>query len=527
MRGGKMLNNWRMAQLHAQEAPDRVLELENWGALFDRTSDGRILQRDFGGHRYARLAHVGDRTGLEMIRTLQQHAVHKGIDVFMECTINRLIKDGDRVSGAVGYWRESGKFVLFGAKAVVLATGGVGKAFRITSNSWEYTGDGHSLAYWAGADLIDMECVQFHPTGMVWPPSVRGILVTEGVRGDGGTLRNSEGEQFMFNYISPYFAAETADTIEEAERWYEDKTNNRRTPNLLPRDEVARAINSEVKAGRGSPHGGVFLDIASRRSEEYIKRRLPSMYHQFKQLADVDITKESMEVGPTMHYIMGGVRVNADSCQTTVPGLFAAGEVAGGMHGANRLGGNSLSDLLVFGRRAGIGAAEFAAANTAAPPVDVQQAESVATTMLAPFEHGSAAENPYTIQRELQESMHQLVGIIRTKSELQEAQTRIAGYRERAARAGVEGHRQYNPGWHLSLDLQSLLTVSEAIARAAETREESRGGHTREDFPTADEENWGNKNVVIRQGSNGEMTVTTEPLMEMPADLKVLFEEAH
>ncbi len=329
MRGGKMLNNWRMAQLHAQEAPDRVLELENWGALFDRTSDGRILQRDFGGHRYARLAHVGDRTGLEMIRTLQQHAVHKGIDVFMECTINRLIKDGDRVSGAVGYWRESGKFVLFGAKAIVLATGGVGKAFQITSNSWEYTGDGHSLAYWAGADLIDMECVQFHPTGMVWPPSVRGILVTEGVRGDGGTLRNSEGEQFMFNYISPYFAAETADTIDEAERWYEDKINNRRTPNLLPRDEVARAINSEVKAGRGSPHGGVFLDIASRRSEEYIKRRLPSMYHQFKQLADVDITKESMEVGPTMHYIMGGVRVNADSCQTTVPGLFAAGEVAG------------------------------------------------------------------------------------------------------------------------------------------------------------------------------------------------------
>jgi len=526
MRGGKMLNNWRMAQLHAQEAPERVLELENWGALFDRTNDGRILQRDFGGHRYARLAHVGDRTGLEMIRTLQQHAVHKGIDVFMECTISRLLKDGDRVSGAVGYWRESGKFVLFGAKAVVLATGGVGKAFRITSNSWEYTGDGHSLAYWAGADLIDMECVQFHPTGMVWPPSVRGLLVTEGVRGDGGTLRNSEGEQFMFNYISPYFAAETADTIEEAERWYEDKLNNRRTPNLLPRDEVARAINSEVKAGRGSPHRGVFLDIATRRSEEYIKRRLPSMYHQFKQLADVDITKEAMEVGPTMHYIMGGVRVDADTCQTTVPGLFAAGEVAGGMHGANRLGGNSLSDLLVFGRRAGIGAAEFAAANATAPAIDSAAADAVAVKMVTPFERGSDAENPYTIQRELQDTMHDLVGIIRTKSELQEAQTRIQGYRERADRAGVEGHRQYNPGWHLSLDLESLLTVSEAIAKGAETREESRGGHTRDDFPSADESNWGTKNVVIRQGADGEMTVTTEPLMEMPADLKQLFEEA-
>jgi succinate dehydrogenase / fumarate reductase flavoprotein subunit len=515
-----------MAQLHAQEAPDRVLELENWGALFDRTSDGRILQRDFGGHRYARLAHVGDRTGLEMIRTLQQHAVHKGIDVFMECTISRLLKDGARVSGAVGYWRESGKLVLFNARAVVLATGGIGKSFRITSNSWEYTGDGHSLAYWAGADLIDMECVQFHPTGMVWPPSVRGILVTEGVRGDGGVLCNSEGEQFMFKYISPYFAAETADTIEEAERWYEDKTA-RRTPNLLPRDEVARAINSEVKAGRGSPHGGVFLDIASRRPAEYIKRRLPSMYHQFKQLADVDITQEPMEVGPTMHYMMGGVRVDADTCQSTVPGLFAAGEVAGGMHGANRLGGNSLSDLLVFGRRAGIGAAEFAAANSAMPAIDEAAANAAAEAMTTPFEAGSDAENPYTIQRELQDTMHELVGIIRTKAELQEAQRRIAGYRQRSLKAGVEGHRQYNPGWHLAMDLQSLLTVSEAIARAAETREESRGGHTRDDFPSADDANWGSKNVVVRQGSEGQMVVTSEPLPEMPAELKSLFEEAH
>ena len=362
LRGGKFLNNWRMAQIHAQEAPDRVLELEEWGALFDRTADGRILQRDFGGHRYARLAHVGDRTGLEMIRTLQHHAVHKGIDVFMECTITRLLKDGDRIAGAFGYWRESGRFVVFEAPAVVLATGGIGKAYKITSNSWEYTGDGHALALWAGADLIDMEFVQFHPTGMVWPPSVRGILVTEGVRGDGGVLRNSDGERFMFRYIPEMFRAETADTEEEADRWYTDKKNARRTPDLLPRDEVARAINTEIKAGRGSPHGGVFLDIATRRDAEYIKRRLPSMYHQFLQLADVDITKEPMEVGPTCHYMMGGVRVDAETQASTVPGLFAAGEVAGGMHGANRLGGNSLSDLLVFGRRAGLYAAEYAGA---------------------------------------------------------------------------------------------------------------------------------------------------------------------
>ncbi len=525
MRGGKMLNNWRMAQLHAQESPDRVNELEHWGALFDRTADGRISQRDFGGHRYARLAHVGDRTGLEMIRTLQQHAVHKGIDVYMECTISRLIKDGERISGAIGYWRESGKNVVFAAKAVVLATGGVGKAFKITSNSWEYTGDGHSLAYWAGADLIDMECMQFHPTGMVWPPSVRGILVTEGVRGDGGTLVNSEGVQFMFNYITPYFAAETADTIEEAERWYEDKKNNRRTPNLLPRDEVARAINSEVKAGRGSPHGGVFLDIASRRSPEYIKRRLPSMYHQFKQLADVDITAAPMEVGPTAHYIMGGIRVDADTAASTVPGLFAAGECAGGMHGANRLGGNSLSDLIVFGRRAGMGAADYANTLGSTPKLDGEALDGVSAEMNAHFER-EGGENPYGIQRDLQDSMHNLVGIIRTQAELEEALAKVEEYRQRAQHAVVEGNRQYNPGWHLAMDLKSLLTVSEAIARSASTRRESRGGHTREDYPDPDPE-WGKVNVVTRQGKDGRMEVTTEPLPQMPADLQELFQEAH
>jgi succinate dehydrogenase / fumarate reductase flavoprotein subunit len=409
---------------------------------------------------------------------------------------------------------------------VVLATGGVGKAFKITSNSWEYTGDGHSLAYWAGADLIDMECLQFHPTGMVWPPSVRGILVTEGVRGDGGTLKNANDEQFMFNYISPYFAAETADNIEEAERWYEDKANNRRTPNLLPRDEVARAINTEVKAGRGSPHGGVFLDIASRRSEEYIKRRLPSMYHQFKELADVDITKEPMEVGPTAHYIMGGIRVDADTAASTVPGLFAAGECAGGMHGANRLGGNSLSDLVVFGRRAGMGAAEFAAKQTAMPKVDQSQADTVARDMTLPFENAGSGENPYTIQQELQDTMHTLVGIIRTEAELAESIDRVSGYRERAKKAGVEGHRQYNPGWHLSMDLKSLLTVSEAIARGAITRQESRGGHTRDDFPDLSSD-WAKVNVVIRQGQDGEMQVTPEPLPQMPGELATLFQEDH
>src|SRR5499433_1609943 len=412
MRGGKMLNNWRMAQLHAQEAPERVLELERYGALFDRTKDGLISQRDFGGHRYARLAHVGDRTGLEMIRTLQYHAIHQAIEVYMECKIERLLKDGDRVCGAFGYWRNTGKFVLFKAKAIVLATGGIGKAWKYTSNSWEYSGDGQSLALWAGADLIDMEFVQFHPTGMVWPPSVRGILVTEGVRGDGGTLKNTKGERFMFNYIPEFFKGETADNEAEADRWYDDKKNNRRTPDLLPRDEVARAINSEVKAGRGSPHGGVFLDIASRRTPDYIRKRLPSMYHQFKELADVDITKEPMEVGPTCHYIMGGVRVDADTTAATVKGLFAAGEVAGGMHGANRLGGNSLSDLVVFGRRAGLYAAEYVKGLKGSVTVDRGQAEAAIAGLLSPFGR-TGGENPYAIHADLQEVMDRYVNIVR------------------------------------------------------------------------------------------------------------------
>ena len=522
MRGGKMLNNWRMAQLHAQEAPDRVLELEEWGALFDRTKDGLILQRDFGGHRYARLAHVGDRTGLEMIRTLQQHAVHQGIDVYMECNVQRLLKDGDRVCGAFGYWRESGKFVVFKSKAVVLATGGIGKAWKFTSNSWEYTGDGVTLAADVGADLIDMEMIQFHPTGMVWPNSVRGILVTEGVRGDGGTLRNSDGRRFMFDYITDYFRAETAETEEEADAWYEDKTNNRRTPDLLPRDEVARAINAEVKAGRGSPHGGVFLDIASRRSAEYIERRLPSMHHQFKELADVDITKEPMEVGPTCHYVMGGVRVAADTTATTVPGLFAAGEVAAGLHGANRLGGNSLSDLLVFGRRAGRAATDYAQGLTGHSSPDAARIEQYARELLAPFGN-DGGENPYSIHMALQDCMQNLVGIIRTESELRRAQTEIAALQERLTRVSVEGHRQYNPGWNLALDLQSLLRVAEATTMGALERKESRGGHTREDYPDPDPEKYGKINLVLRR-TDGGFSLSEEPLPEMPDDLKTLFE---
>jgi succinate dehydrogenase / fumarate reductase flavoprotein subunit len=522
MRGGKMLNNWRMAQIHAQESPDRVHELERWGALFDRTKDGRILQRDFGGHRYARLAHVGDRTGLEMIRTLQYHGIHQGIEVYMECTIQRLLKDGDRVCGAVGYWRNTGQVVVFKAKAVVLATGGIGKAWKITSNSWEYTGDGHSLALWAGADLIDMEFVQFHPTGMVWPPSVRGILVTEGVRGDGGTLKNSTGDRFMFKYIPEFFKAETADNEAEADRWYDDKKNNRRTPDLLPRDEVARAINTEVKAGRGSPHGGVFLDIATRRSAEDIRKRLPSMYHQFKELAGVDITKEAMEVGPTCHYVMGGVRVDADSTAATVPGLFAAGECAGGMHGSNRLGGNSLSDLVVFGRRAGLYAALYAKNFGGQLAVDRTQVESVVHELLEPFNR-AGGENPYAIQADLQDAMQALVGIIRTESELKEALKRIEALKERARKVRVDGGRTYNPGWHTALDLQSLLTVAECSALAALERKESRGGHTRDDHPKTDAE-WGKVNVVLRQ-KNGSIQVGREPLLVMPDDLKALFEE--
>ncbi|HKW78266.1 MAG TPA: fumarate reductase/succinate dehydrogenase flavoprotein subunit [Candidatus Limnocylindria bacterium] len=522
MRGGKLLNNWRMAQIHAQEAPDRVLELEEWGALFDRTKDGLILQRDFGGHRYARLAHVGDRTGLEMIRTLQNRAVAQRIDVFMETTIYRLLREDGRIAGAIGYDRQNGKLLAFHAKAVILATGGVGKAWRVTSNSWEYTGDGFGMALSAGAELMDMEMTQFHPTGMVWPASVRGILVTEGVRGDGGTLKNSEGERFMFRYIPEFFRAETADTEAEADRWYEDKKNNRRTPDLLPRDEVARAINAEVKAGRGSPHGGVFLDIASRRPGDYIKRRLPSMYHQFMQLAGVDITKTAMEVGPTLHYIMGGVRVDADSTMSTVPGLFAAGEVAAGMHGSNRLGGNSLSDLLVFGRRAGLYAAEYAKRLARMPLIDEEQVTRLADEITAPLDRHEG-ENPYALHGELEDMMQTLVGIIRTHDELQEALGKIDALKERAENAAVTGGRTYNPSWHLAMDLRSLLLSAEAVARSAVMREESRGGHTREDFPKPDP-TWGKKNVVTRLLA-GRLDLRTEPLPTVPEELQVLLGE--
>jgi succinate dehydrogenase / fumarate reductase flavoprotein subunit len=523
MRGGKMLNHWRMAQLHAQEAPDRIHELEDWGALFDRTADGLISQRDFGGHRYARLAHVGDRTGLELIRTLQQRAVALGIDVYMECTITKLLKDGDRIAGAFGYWRESGRFIAFETPSIVLATGGIGKSYKVTSNSWEYTGDGHSMALDAGAPLVNMEFVQFHPTGMVWPPSVKGILVTESVRGDGGVLRNSEGRRFMFDYIPEFFKAETADSIEEADRWYTDKKNNRRPPELLPRDEVARAINAEVKAGRGSPHGGVFLDIASRHDAEYIKRRLPSMYHQFKELADVDITAEPMEVGPTCHYVMGGVAVEPDSCESSVPGLFAAGEVAGGMHGANRLGGNSLSDLLVFGRRSGLNAAYRShRPDVKRPVIHGDDMRAAAEAALAPFER-EGGENPYSIQADLQAVMHSLVGIIRTADEMQRAIKDLSDLRERAANVGVEGHRQYNPGWHLALDLDNMLLVSECIARAALERTESRGGHTRDDFPMTDDK-WGHINLMCEMSASGDVDINHQPLPEMPGDLRELFE---
>jgi succinate dehydrogenase / fumarate reductase flavoprotein subunit len=521
MRGGKLLNNWRMAELHAKESPDRVLELEEWGALFDRTKDGLISQRDFGGHRYARLAHVGDRTGLELIRTLQQRVVALGIDVYMECNLQRLIKDGDRVAGAVGYWRATGELVAFKCKAIILGTGGVGKAWKFTSNSWECTGDGISLALDAGAEAIDLECIQFHPTGMVWPPSVRGILVTEGVRGDGGTLKNSEGARFMFNYIPEFFKGETADSEQEADAWYADK-KNRRTPDLLPRDEVARAINSEVKAGRGSPHGGVFLDIASRRPADYIRKRLPSMYHQFKELAGVDITKEAMEVGPTCHYLNGGLRVDADSTATKVAGLFAAGEVAGGLHGANRLGGNSLSDLVVFGRRAGLYAAEYVKSVKSTGALDGGQAETSVRTLLSPFE-SKGRENPYAIHADLQECMQTLVGIIRTEGELRKALEEIAVLRQRLARVKVEGGRVFNPAWHLALDLYSMLSVSEAVTLGAIARKESRGGHTRDDYPMADDR-LGKVNMVIRK-RGGEISVTEEPIPEMPAELKALLQE--
>ncbi len=527
MRGGKMLNNYRMAELHAKESPDRVHELEQWGALFDRTKDGKILQRDFGGHRYARLAHVGDRTGLELIRTLQQKVVSMGTDVYMECKVLRLVHDSDgRIAGCVAYWRPTGEFVTFAAKAIILATGGVGKAWKFTSNSWESTGDGQALALWAGAKLIDMECVQFHPTGMVWPLSVRGLLVTEGVRGDGGVLRNSEGERFMFRYVPDMFRAETAESEEEGDRWYEDHNAGRRPPELLPRDEVARAINSEVKAGRGSPHGGVYLDIATRRSAEYIQRRLPSMYHQFMELAGVDITREAMEIGPTCHYIMGGVKVDADTTATTVPGLFAAGEVAAGLHGANRLGGNSLSDLVVFGRRAGMGAADYIEGGQGATDFNLAEVEGAIAEALAPLEH-TGGESPYDVHRDLQEMMQTNVGIIRTGSEIADAIEQLETFTERVKNLSVPGGRKYNPGWNLATDLPSMITVAKCTARGAIERKESRGGHTRDDFPTADPE-YGKINFAHSMSGgtwDGEITTERSPLLVMPDELASLMEE--
>lgn len=523
MRGGKMLNHWRMAQLHAQEAPARVHELEDWGALFDRTPDGLISQRDFGGHRYARLAHVGDRTGLELIRTLQQRTVALGIEVFMECTVTRLLTGEGGVTGAFGYRRVDGSFLAWSAPSVVLATGGIGKAYTVTSNSWEYTGDGHALALQAGATLVNMEFVQFHPTGMVWPPSVRGLLVTESVRGDGGVLRNASGRRFMFDYIPEYFRAETADTEAEADRWYTDKNNNRRPPELLPRDEVARAINSEVKAGRGSPHGGVFLDIASRRDPAFIRKRLPSMYHQFLELAEVDITTEAMEVGPTCHYVMGGVEVDPETAAAVVPGLYAAGEVAGGMHGSNRLGGNSLSDLLVFGKRAGAAAAAHAAGRPA-PTLDDDQLTAAAAAALAPFAT-TGGENPYAIWHELQETMNALVGIIRNADEVTRALVAIEALTARARTVTVTGGRAYHPGWHLALDLPHLLRVSECIARAALEREESRGGHTRDDFPLPTAE-WAQLNVICTLTPDGAgIALTRQALPVMPPELARIFQE--
>ena len=535
MRGGKFLNSWRMAELHAKEAPQRVWELETYGALFDRTKDGKISQRNFGGHEYPRLAHVGDRSGLELIRTLQQKIVslqqedfresgdyESRIKVFSEVAITRLLTADGRMAGAYGYYRETGDLVVFEAPAVVLATGGIGKTFKVTSGSWEYTGDGHALAMRAGATTLNMEFIQFHPTGMVWPPSVKGILVTESVRGDGGVLTNSEGVRFMFDYIPDVFKDKYATTPEEGDRWYTDPENNRRPPELLPRDEVARAINSEVKAGRGTPHGGVYLDVSSRLPAEVIRKKLPSMYHQFKELADVDITAEAMEVGPTCHYVMGGVEVDPDTEQTRLPGLFAAGEVSGGMHGSNRLGGNSLSDLLVFGRRAGLGAAEYVDALGDQRPVvtDEMTAEAEAEA-LAPFQI-EAGENPYTIHAELQETMGDLVGIIRTESEMREALDRLEGYKARLATVGVFGGRAFNPGWHLALDLKNMLLVAESVARAALERQESRGGHTRDDFPVMDAE-WRQINIVCKADGPG-VSIERQPLSPMREDLLALFE---
>ena len=529
MRGGQYVNHWRMAQLHAQEAPARVRELEAWGALFDRTPDGRILQRNFGGHAYPRLVHVGDRTGLEMIRTLQDHGVHRGIDFHMECTVIRLLTDAGRIAGAFAYERERGRFQLFRAGAVILATGGVGRAYRITSNSWEYTGDGHALAYEVGADLIDMEYLQFHPTGMVWPPSVQGILVTEAVRGEGGVLRNRDGRRFMFDDIPPLYRNQTADNEDEGWRYTQGDKSARRPPELLTRDHVARCIVRETKEGRGSPHGGVFLDIAWIReklphADVHIKSKLPGMYHQFKQLAGVDITREPMEVGPTTHYMMGGVRVDPETQMSTVPGLFAAGECAAGLHGANRLGGNSLSDLLVFGKRAGEFAARFAGEHPAGQ-IDAGAADAAARAALAPFERGGGNDGgPFQVQEELQTGMQNLVGIVRREDEMRRALDRIAELKRRAAQVAVSGNREYNPGWHTALDLDCLLTVSEAITRAALDRKESRGAHFRDDYPKKDD-GAGRVTTVIRKGSGGEMQVAREPVPEPPAELKAIIEE--
>jgi len=537
MRGGKFLNNWRMAELHAKEAPDRVWELEAWGAVFDRTKDGKISQRNFGGHEYPRLAHVGDRTGLEMIRSLQQKvvamqqadAVEFGdpeamIKVFAETTITDLMVEEGRIAGAFGYFRDTGRFVLFEAPAVVLATGGIGKTYKVTSNSWEYTGDGHALALRAGAKLLNMEFVQLHPTGMVWPPSVRGLLVTESVRGDGGVLRNSEGKRFMFNYVPDVFRAQYAETEEEADRWYDDPDHNRRPPELLPRDEVARSINSEVKAGRGSPHGGIFLDIASRRPADYILQRLPSMYHQFKELADVDITKEPMEIGPTCHYVMGGVEVDPDTGAASVPGLFAVGEVSGGMHGSNRLGGNSLSDLLVFGRRSGLGAAEYVSAlpESDRPSVSEAALDAAAAVAVAPLERAEG-ENPYAIHGELQVIMNDLVGLIRRESEMKTALVELDKLRVREAQVSAPGGRAYNPGWHLALDLRNMLVVAECVAQAALERQESRGGHTRDDYPGMSPE-WRKINLICSATAQGTVSLTRQPNPPMRTDLLELFD---
>jgi len=531
MRGGQYVNNWRMAELHAKEAPSRVHELEAWGAVFDRTKDGKILQRNFGGHRYPRLAHVGDRTGLEMIRTLQDHGIHQGITVHMEWTIVTLLKDGERIAGAFGYDRERGRFKIFKAKAVVIASGGLGRAYRITSNSWEGTGDGHSLAYHAGADLLDMEFIQFHPTGMIWPPSVQGLLVTESVRGEGGVLRNKDGRRFMFDDIPDNYKSQTSTDPEEGWRYTQNDKTARRPPELLTRDHVARCINREVKAGRGSPHGGVYLDIAWIKekipnAEEHIKKKLPSMYHQFMQLANLDITKEPMEIGPTTHYAMGGVRVDGETQMSSVPGLFAAGECAAGLHGANRLGGNSLSDLLVFGKRAGEFAAKYAKEN-GAPAINDAQIEEAARQALEPFERGaasSATEGPYQVQQDLQGMMQELVGIVRREDEMSRALEGLGKLWDRAAKTGVLGHREYNPGWHTALDLKHLLTISEAITRSALERKESRGGHFREDFPEKSAGD-GKMNIIISKGADGSMQLRRQAIPEMPDYLKQVVEE--